>query len=107
MEATDGRRVAYAPYQEAAAQFPQIPVENFKRAVHLVLPDGEVLSAAHAVFRSLALLPKYGWMLWAYHHVPGLRRNCRMDLPPGCRAPLVFLSCHRLSLGQASRAGHL
>ena len=65
-----GDRVAYAPYQEAAAQFPQIPVENFKRAVHLVLPDGEVLTAAHAVFRSLAFLPKYAWMLWAYHHIP-------------------------------------
>jgi len=65
-----GDHLAYAPYQEAAAQFPQIPVENFKRAVHLVMPDGEVLTAAHAVFRSLALLPKYAWMLWAYHHVP-------------------------------------
>ena len=65
-----GDHVAYAPYQEAAAQFPQIPVENFKRAVHLVLPDGEVLTAAHAVFRSLALRPNYAWMLWAYHHIP-------------------------------------
>jgi len=65
-----GDRLAYAPYQEVAAQFPQIPIENFKRAVHLVLPDGEILAAAHAVFRSLACLPKYAWMLWAYHHVP-------------------------------------
>jgi lipase maturation factor 1 len=65
-----GDHLAYAPYQEAAAQFPQIPIEDFQRAVHLILPDGEVLSAAHAVFRSLAFVPKYAWMLWAYHHIP-------------------------------------
>ena len=63
-------RVACAPYQEVAAQFPQIPVANLKRAVHLALPDGETLSAAHAVFRSLASVPKYAWMLWAYLHIP-------------------------------------
>ena len=66
-----GDRLAYAPYQEVAAQFPQIGLENFQRAVQLILPDGQVLSAAHAVFRSLAFLPKYAWMLWAYHHVSG------------------------------------
>jgi predicted DCC family thiol-disulfide oxidoreductase YuxK len=66
-----GNRVAYAPYQEVAAQFPQVPPENFKRAVQLILPDGEMLSAAHAVLRSLADVPDYAWMLWAYHHVPG------------------------------------
>jgi len=65
-----GDRVAYAPYQEVAAQFPQIPIENFIRAVHLILPDGEVLSAAHAVFRSLAFLPEYAWLLWAYQRIP-------------------------------------
>jgi predicted DCC family thiol-disulfide oxidoreductase YuxK len=67
-----GDRVAYAPYQEVAPQFPHIPSENFQRAVHLILPDGEVLSAAQAVFCSLAVLPKYAWMLWAYHHVPAV-----------------------------------
>ena len=67
---TDGA-IAYAPYQEVAERFPQIPGENFKRAVQLILPGGEVLSAAHAVFRSLAYVPGYGWLLGAYLHVPG------------------------------------
>jgi len=66
-----GGAITYAPYQEVGERFPQIPAENFKRAVQLILPDGEVLSAAHAVFRSLAYVPGYGWLLWAYLHVPG------------------------------------
>ena len=69
-----GDHIAYAPYQEVAAQFPQIPLENFKSAVQLVLPGGDVLSAAHAVFRFLAVIHKYAWMLWAYQHIPGFAR---------------------------------
>ena len=66
-----GHAISYAPYQEAAERFPQVPRENFQRSVQLILPDGEVLSAAHAVFRSLAIVPGYAWALWAYQHVPG------------------------------------
>ncbi|MGO8792742.1 MAG: lipase maturation factor family protein [Terriglobia bacterium] len=66
-----GDRVRYAPFQEAAAQFPEIPRETFVRAVQLVLPEGTVLSAAHAVFRTLALVMGYAWMLWLYQHLPG------------------------------------
>ena len=66
-----GEQIEYAPYQEVAERFPEVPRENFTRAVQLILPDGEVLSAAHAVFRSLAYVPGYAWMLWAYQNVPG------------------------------------
>ncbi len=66
-----GDAIAYAPYQEVAERFPQIPRENFQRGVQLILPDGQVFSAAHAVYRSLAVVPGYGWLLWAYEHVPG------------------------------------
>ncbi len=66
-----GDAIAYAPYQEVAERFPQVPREKFQRAVQLILPDGEVLSAAHAVFRSLAAVPGYAWLLWAYQHIPG------------------------------------
>ena len=69
-----GDRVRYAPFQEVAAQFPEIPREAFVRAVQLILPDGTVLSAAHAVFRTLALVPGYAWMLWPYQHLPGAAR---------------------------------
>jgi predicted DCC family thiol-disulfide oxidoreductase YuxK len=66
-----GGRIAYAPYQEIGEQYPQVPPEKFHRAVQLILPDGTVLSAAYAVLRSLAPVPGYAWLLWAYQHVPG------------------------------------
>ncbi len=49
-----GDRVEYAPFQEAAERFPHIPREQFARAVHLIEPNGDVLTGARAVFRSLA-----------------------------------------------------
>lgn len=70
-QARTGNRVVYAPYQQVASRFPQIPVETFHRAVQLILPNGAVFSAAEAVFRALANAPGWGWMLWAYDHLPG------------------------------------
>ena len=50
-------KVDYAIYQEAAQQFPEIPVEQFKRAMVLIEPDGETFFAAEAVYRSLRYRP--------------------------------------------------
>src|SRR5437016_3391438 len=66
-----GDRVDYAPAQEVAARFPEIPAEHFKRAVQLVETDGAVYSAAEAAFRSLSYSRSKRWPLWAYRHVPG------------------------------------
>jgi len=66
-----GDRVQYSPFQEVAAQFPEIPREDFARAVQLILPDGKVSSAAQAVFRTFAFAPGCAWMLWLYQHLPG------------------------------------
>ena len=70
--AITGEGVQYEPFQEAAGRFPEIPREAFARAVHLILPGGEVFRGAHAVFRSLAVVPGLAWMLWVYRHVPGI-----------------------------------
>jgi predicted DCC family thiol-disulfide oxidoreductase YuxK len=69
-EITAGK-VDYATYQEAAARFPEIPVEQFKRAVALIEPDGEVFFAAEAVYRSLRYRSSRKWLAWSYDHVPG------------------------------------
>ncbi len=69
-EITAGK-VDYAPYQEAAARFPEIPVEQFKRAVAFMEPDGEAFSAAEAVYRSLRYRSSRQWLAWSYDHVPG------------------------------------
>jgi predicted DCC family thiol-disulfide oxidoreductase YuxK len=65
------RRVDYATYQEAGARFPEIPVEQFKRAVAFIEHDGEVFFAAEAVYRSLRCRSSRKWLAWSYDHVPG------------------------------------
>jgi predicted DCC family thiol-disulfide oxidoreductase YuxK len=67
-----GERVDYAPYQEVGGRFPQIPAQQFEKAVQLVDPNGTVLSGAHAVFATLSTRPGLRWMLGAYRHVPGV-----------------------------------
>ena len=69
-EITSGK-VDYATYQEGAHQFPEIPVEQFKRAMALIEPNGETFLAAEAVYRSLRCRPSRRWLAWSYDHVPG------------------------------------
>src|SRR5881397_2739041 len=64
-------KVDYATYQDAAHQFPEIPVEQFKRAVALIEPDGRPFFAAEAVYRSLGYRSSRKWLAWGYDHVPG------------------------------------
>jgi predicted DCC family thiol-disulfide oxidoreductase YuxK len=66
-----GDRLDYAPYQEVASRFPEITVDDFRRAVQLVLPNGEVFSGAHAVVRALAEVPGRGHGLALYRRLPG------------------------------------
>ena len=63
--------VEYAPYQEIAARFPEIPREEFGKAVHFVESDGTVYRAAEAVFRSLRTTWSGRGLVWCYEHVPG------------------------------------
>lgn len=67
-----GERVDYLPLQEprVAAQFPELSREQLERAVHLVLPEGTIVSGAEAVLRALAAGPHGGWLLDWYEHSP-------------------------------------
>jgi predicted DCC family thiol-disulfide oxidoreductase YuxK len=69
-EITAGK-VEYATYQEAAARFPEIPVDQFQRSIVFIEPDGEAFFAAEAVYRSLAYRRSRKWLPWSYDHVPG------------------------------------
>jgi lipase maturation factor 1 len=69
-EITAGK-VDYATYQQAAHRFPEIPVEQFKRAMIFIEPDGETFFAAEAVYRSLRYRTSRRWLAWSYEHVPG------------------------------------
>lgn len=66
-----GGAVEYAPFQEVASRFPEIPREAFENAVHFVEPDGTVYRAAEAVFRSLGSARGGRRMIWCYEHLPG------------------------------------
>jgi lipase maturation factor 1 len=69
-EITNGK-VEYAAYQEAAARFPEIPINQFRRFVVLIEPDGQTFFAAKAVYRSLRYGPSKKWLAWSYDHLPG------------------------------------
>src|SRR5262249_6259255 len=66
-----GDRLDVAPFQKVASDFPDIPIERFRRAVQLIEPDGRRSQGAEAVFRSLAYAPRGGAWLWCYARVPG------------------------------------
>jgi predicted DCC family thiol-disulfide oxidoreductase YuxK len=66
-----GERVCYAPYREIAADHPDVPVEEFARAIQLFESDGTRYSGAEAAFRVLACVPGRGMSLWLYRHLPG------------------------------------
>src|SRR5437016_10930047 len=63
--------VDYVSSREAANRFPEIPVEQFKRAVAFIEPDGKTFFAAEAVYRSLRCRSSRKWMTWSYDHIPG------------------------------------
>src|SRR5262245_3850727 len=64
-------KVDYRAYQEAAVDYPSIPVDAFKRAIQYVAPDGTVYAGAAATFQVLRLAPGRGAWWWLYVHVPG------------------------------------
>jgi predicted DCC family thiol-disulfide oxidoreductase YuxK len=68
-----GERVEMRPFQEAAAEHPELPLEELRRAVHYVDAEGRVHRGAEAVFRALANEPSKRWMLSCYERVPGWR----------------------------------
>ena len=73
---TTGDLVDYLPAQDPriAAQFPEIPREQFDTAVQLVATDGAVYAGAEAVFRALAQNPNRQWPLRCYEKSPSFAR---------------------------------
>ncbi len=67
-EKATGDTVEYRPFQEVLSDFPQVTEAACKKAVQLVLPDGRVFSAAHAVLKSLAIGGRTQRLLSWYEH---------------------------------------
>jgi len=85
-----GDRVAYAPYQEVAAQFPEIPVAAFQRAVQYVAPDGKIASGAEAALLALSHASGTAFWLTLYRRVPGFAAIAE--------AMYAFVASHRAAL---------
>jgi len=66
-----GHRVTYAPYQQVASQYPEIPLAAFQRAVQYVAPDGKIASGAEASLLTLSQASGKGFWLRLYRHLPG------------------------------------
>ncbi len=90
-----GDSIDYAPYQQVAGQFPEIPPDDFKLAVQLVEPGGVRSRGAEAVFRSLAHARRGRWMLWCYRRVPFTR--------PATEAAYRLIAAHRDLAGRVTQ----
>ena len=66
-----GSKVSYAPYQEVAAQYPDIPAPEFQRAVKFVTSNGTIASGAKACFFLLSYAYGRAFWLTLYRLVPG------------------------------------
>jgi predicted DCC family thiol-disulfide oxidoreductase YuxK len=66
-----GELIAYRSYQEAAADFPEIPLQSFQRAIQFIDSDGRVYSGAAAAFRVLRRVPGRALWWWSYAQLPG------------------------------------
>jgi len=65
-----GERGIATPYQQAAERYPEIPRQDFRRAVQYIDENGARSSGAQAIFESLKPVQGYGWLAWAYRRVP-------------------------------------
>ncbi len=81
-----GDRVEYAPYQSDATRFPDVPVDDFRKAVQF-FENGHRYSGAEAVFHLLASGAGIFWPLWLYHRIPGVA--------PITEALYRFIAAHR------------
>jgi len=94
-KAFTGDRIDYAPFQDVADAFPRISPEQFKKSVQLLMPDGSVFSAAHAVLQTLRHASGKRWVLWLYEHGPGVA--------PLTELAYRFVSTHRNGLYSFTR----
>src|SRR5262245_20674869 len=63
------RSVRYEPYQDDAAQYPDISIDDFKASIRLITPQARY-HGAQAAFRVLALAHRLRGWLWCYRFVP-------------------------------------
>jgi predicted DCC family thiol-disulfide oxidoreductase YuxK len=66
-----GEHVVFRAFQEAATDFPAIPLESFQHAIQIIERAGQIYSGAAATFRTLKYAPGRAAWWWCYAHLPG------------------------------------
>jgi len=94
-QALTGDEVEYRPFQEVAAQFPEIPLASFRRAVQYVGTDGRIAAAAEASLLTLSHARGKGFWLALYRHLPGFA--------PLAELAYAFTAAHRGAFYRLSR----
>ncbi|MBI2338947.1 MAG: lipase maturation factor family protein [Deltaproteobacteria bacterium] len=95
-----GDRIDYAPSQEAAGRFPEIPKEEFDRSVVLVEPNGAITTGAEAALKALALGSRRGpgdggrILYWFYRRLPGFKTIAEKFYS--------FIASHRMAASRIS-----
>ncbi|MGH8769839.1 MAG: lipase maturation factor family protein [Burkholderiales bacterium] len=64
-------RFAIAPFQKVGDDYPQISVQEFRRAVQYIAPEGKIAAGAEASFLALSHAEGRGFWLWLYRNLPG------------------------------------
>ena len=80
---------------EITAVAPEIPQEQFEKAVQLILPDGRVLSGAQAIFFALREYGGVAWPDFLYRKLPGARVLAE--------AAYRFIASHRVFFSRLTR----
>lgn len=89
-----GDRVEYRTYQEVAAQYPDIPLADFQRAVQYFAPGGDRSSAAEASLLTLGHARGKGLWLALYRRLPGFA--------PVAERGYAFIAAHRPAFHRVS-----
>jgi lipase maturation factor 1 len=66
-----GEQISYQPFQQVAAQHPQIAPADFEHAIQYLGADGQRAAGAEASFLILSHAPGKGIWLWLYRTLPG------------------------------------
>jgi predicted DCC family thiol-disulfide oxidoreductase YuxK len=90
-----GDAVNYRPYQDTAAQYPQIPIADFQRGVQYIRPDGGHASAAEASFLTLSHASGKGFWLTFYKKLPGFAAVSELIY--------AFIAAHRSAAYRVTR----
>ena len=102
-----GGEVEYAPYQEIAERFPEIPREQFQRSVVYIDKNGQVFVAAAAVYRSLRCSRPKKWLWWSYQRVPGFAAVSELAYRVIAENRAIRLGDDAIALGERCPATNL